>query len=198
MGNKLYGRYIRNFDVNLLDCELLGAGNNGTIYLLPEGKVIKICKSIKTCKKEYNILRKIRKNKHFPRVYGMEGNYMIRDYIDGIPLDQYLRQHGLDRGLALRLIELLEEFKRLKFKKLDIRCKDIMVRPDRSLMAIDPKKFYTKDRSFPRHLSKGLYRLGVLDTFMEVVRHERPKLYKKWENDIREYIREKKKEYEYK
>lgn len=196
MGNKLYGRYIRNFDANLLDCKLLGKGHNGIIYLLPEGKVIKICKSIKACKKEYDILRKIRKNKHFPRVYGMEGNYMIRDYVDGIPLNQYLRQHELDRELALRLIGLLEEFKRLKFKKLDIRCKDIMVRPDRSLMAIDPKKFYTKDRSFPRHLSKGLYKLGVLDAFMEVVRHERPRLYKKWDNNIKEYIREKKKEYE--
>jgi len=195
MSNKLYGRYIRDFDVNLLDCKLLGEGHNGIIYLLPEGKVIKICKSIKSCRKEYDILRKIRKNKYFPKVYGMAGNYMIRDYVDGIPLNQYIRQHGLDRELALRIIELLEEFKRLKFKKLDIRCKDIMVRPDRRLMAIDPKKFYTKDRSFPRHLSKGLYKLGVLNVFMAIARQERPKLYKKWENDIKEYIWEKKKEY---
>ena len=192
----IYNKYIKNFDVNLLDCKLLGKGHNGTLYLLPGGKVIKICYSIKSCRKEYEILHKIRKNKYFPQVYGMMGNYMIRDYVDGILLTKYIKKHGLDRDLALQLIELLDEFRRLNFKKLDTRCKDIMVLPDGKLMVIDPKKFYTKNRSFPRHMSKGLYKLGVLDTFLEVVREERPKLYKQWYREIENYLSEKKKECE--
>jgi len=198
MSNELYDRYIKNFDVDLLDCKLLGEGHNGIIYLLPEGKVIKICNSIKSCRNEYEILRRIRKNKYFPRVYGMMGNYMIRDYVDGIPLNKYIRRHGVDRDLAIRIIELLEEFRKLRFRKLDIRCKDIMVSPDRSLMVIDPKKFYSKDRDFPKHLSKGLHKLGVLDAFLEVVRQERPKLYKRWDRSIKEYITEKQSEYSWK
>lgn len=196
MSNRLYDRYIRNFDIDLLDCKPLGEGHNGIIYLLPEGKVIKICNSIKSCMNEYELLRRIRKNKYFPKVYGMMGNYMIRDYVDGVPLNKYIKKHGLDRELSLRIIQLLEEFRKLHFSKLDIRCKDIMVCPDRCLMVIDPKKFYTKERNYPKHLSKGLYRLGALDAFMEVVRKERPKLYKKWDGSIKEYIMKKQSEYD--
>lgn len=195
MENKPYVQYVRNFDINLLDCKLLGEGHNGIIYLLPDEKVIKICYDTHSCKKEYEILKKIGKNKYFPRVYGMTGNYMIRDYVNGTPLKKHIKRHGLDRALSLRLIELLEEFERLGFKKLDLRCKDIMLRPDGSLMVIDPKKFFTKRRDFPRHLSKGLYKLGVLDCFMEVVSEERPKLYRRWKDKINGYISEKSREY---
>lgn len=195
MENKPYVQYVRNFDVNLLDCKLLGSGHNGIIYLLPGEKVIKICYDIRSCKKEYEILKRIGKNRYFPRVYGMTGNYMIRDYVDGIPLKKHIKKHGLDRALAIKLIELLEEFERLGFKKLDLRCKDIMLRPDGSLMVIDPKKFFTKRRDFPRHLSKGLYKLGVLEFFLKVVSEERPRLYRRWKGKVYSYISEKKKEY---
>ncbi len=190
MDNKLYEQYIRNFDVNLLDCKLLGRGHNGIVYLLPDGKVVKICYGAKSCKKEYDILKRIKKNRYFPRVYGMMGNYMIRDYVDGVTLKKYIKKHGFDRDLAIKLIDLLEEFKRLNFQKLDIRCRDIMVSLDGSLMVIDPKKFYSRKRDFPRHLSKGLYKLGVLDEFMDIVREERPKLYRQWHKKIYEYIME--------
>ncbi|MGE5679069.1 MAG: protein kinase [Pseudomonadota bacterium] len=195
MDNNIYAQYVRNFDTNLLDCKLLGQGHNGVIYLLPDEKAIKICYDVRSCKKEYEILKKIGRNRYFPRVYGMSGNYMIRDYVDGVPLKKHIKRHGLDRMLSLKLIELLEEFEKLGFKKLDLRCKDIMIRPDGSLMVIDPKKFYTKRRDFPRHLSKGLYKLGVLDLFMEVVCKERPKLYRRWKSKISSYISEKSREY---
>lgn len=186
----IYERYIKNFEADLLECKFLGKGNNGVVYLLPEGKIIKICYEVESCRKEYNILKRIHDNKYFPRVYGMMGNYMIRDYVDGEPLHKYIKRNGFTRRLAINIIELLEEFKKLKFTKQDIRCKDIMVKADESLMVIDPKKFYTKKRDFPRHLSKGLYKLGVLDEFMWILKEERPKLYEKWHKDIEKYIEE--------
>lgn len=196
MDKKLYKRYIKNFDINLLDCRPLGEGHNGIVYLLPEGKVIKICYEVNSCKKEYDILRKVKRNKYFPRVYGMVGNYMIRDYVDGITLKKHVKKHGFDKQLAVNLIELLEEFKRLNFKKQDIRCKDIMIQPDGRLMVIDPKKFYSKKRDFPKHLSKGLYKLGVLDSFMDMVREEKPQLYRQWYSQVNDYICKKQSEYQ--
>lgn len=195
MKTDLYDLYIRNFKVNLLDCTFLGRGHNGAVYMLPEGKVIKICFEEKSCKKEYYILNRINENKYFPKTYGMCGNYIIRDFVDGICLDRYIKENGLDHLLALKIIKLLEEFKKLKFLKEDTRCKDIMVRADGALMVIDPKKFYSKKRDFPKHLAKGLYKLGVLDDFMEVVKQERPQLYRKWNGKIKEYIDLKSKEY---
>ncbi|MDP4144283.1 MAG: protein kinase [Bacillota bacterium] len=188
MKSNLYELYIKNFEINLLNCKVLGKGHNGIVYMLPEGKVIKICFESKSCYKEYFILNKVNNNKYFPRVYGMMGNYMIRDYVDGITFKDYVKDHGLNRELALKLICLLEEFYTLNFKKIDIRCKDIIIKPNGKLMIIDPKKFFSKERDFPRHLSKGLYNLGVLNYFMSVLKEERPNLYKKWNERIIEYV----------
>lgn len=190
LNKSIYERYIKNFDVNLLDCKLLGRGNNGIVYLLPDEKVIKICFTVESCQKEYYILNRVNNNRYFPRVYGMSGNYMIRDYVDGIILKDYIKKHGLDRKLAVKIIKLLEEFKKLGFLKQDIRCKDIIIQPNGSLMVIDPKKFYSKERDFPRHLSKGLYKLGVLPFFMSVVREENSQFYKQWNRKVDKYLDE--------
>jgi RIO-like serine/threonine protein kinase len=190
MSSSIYNKYIIRFDVNLLDCKFLGRGHNGAVYLLPEGKVIKICFDERSCKKEYDILQRIKENKYFPKVYGMCGNYMVRDYVSGEILTHYIKKHGLERELAVKIIELLEEFRRLGFKKMDIRCKDIMVQEDRSLKVIDPKKCYSKERDFPRHLSKGLNKLGVLEDFLEVVKEKRPNVHKKWSVQIKKYLEE--------
>lgn len=187
--NKTYKEYIEYFNVNLLQCQLLGKGHNGIVYLLPDGKVIKICYSISSCKGEYYILNRVKGNKYFPMVYGMNGNYMIRDYVGGESLKDYIKNRGFSRELALKVINLLEEFDKLKFKKRDIRCKDIFVQSDGKLKVIDPKKFFSKKRDFPRHLSKGFEKLGVLDYFMEVVNEENPRLFKKWNTKVNNYIK---------
>lgn len=190
MSKRLYRRYINNFDVNLMECKFLGKGHNGAVYLLPEGKVVKICYEEDSCRKEYSILKKIKDNKYFPKTYGMCGNYMIRDCVEGVCLTKHIKQNGLSREMAIKIIKLLEEFKRLRFSKEDIRVKDIFVKSDDEIMVIDPKKCYTKRRDFPRHLAKGLYKLEVLDKFMEVLKEERPKLYRRWKWKIEEYLRE--------
>lgn len=190
MSKAMYKRYIESFEANLLDCKFLGKGHNGIVYQLPEGKVIKVCFEEEKCHKEYLILKRIHKSKYFPKVYGMCGNYMIRDYVEGIPLNKYIKCHGLDRDLVIKILKLLKEFRRLKFAKLDVRCKDIMVQPSGELQVIDPKKCYSKERDFPRHLCKGLYKLGVLEQFMQVLKETDYKVYKRWKGKIESYIKE--------
>ncbi|MFZ5968506.1 MAG: protein kinase [Bacillota bacterium] len=195
MDIRSYTKYIKDLDINIDDCEFLGEGHNGIVYRLPEDKVIKICFTEVRCLKEYSILRRVNNSEYFPRVYGMSRNYMIRDYVNGVNLKDYIRDHGMSKDLAIRIMDLIEEFKKLKFLKEDVRCKDIFVQPNGSLMVIDPKRFYTKKRDFPRHLSKGLYKLGVLETFLSFVKEERPSLYAQWHKSIDAYITQKKKEY---
>lgn len=189
------GKHKRNkkkpehyYDIDLFRCEYLGKGHNGIVYLLPNNKVIKICYVMKDFYGESFILKKVNGNKYFPKIYETGGNYMIRDYVDGMPLKNYIKRSGLSRDLALEILELLKEFELLKFKKIDIRCKDVFIQPNGELKVIDPQKFYMKKRDFPRHLSKGLYKLGVLDFFLEILKAEEPKLYRKWTPKIMEYI----------
>lgn len=178
-----------DLDINLLDCKFLGKGNNGIVYMLPDGKVIKICFNNKSFIGESSILQRVNGNKYFPKIYEVGLNYMIRDYVDGVPLNIYIKENGLNKDLIHKIIKLLKEFKKLKFSKIDIRCRDIFVQPNGNLMIIDPKKCYSKYRTFPQHLAKGLYILGVLDYFLDTLKTEEPELYEIWNRPISDYIR---------
>lgn len=179
-------------NIDLFECKFLGKGHNGIVYRLPDGKVIKICYVMKDFYSEAHILKKVAGSKYFPRLYEVGGNYMIRDYVDGMPLNKYIKKNGLSRKLVRDILDLLKEFERLKFIKFDMRCKDVYVEPGGKLMVIDPQKFYTKKRDFPQHLSKGLFKLGVLDDFLIILKQEDPRLYRKWVHRIRLYIEMKK------
>lgn len=176
--------FKKNIDIDLKQCSLIGEGNNGWVYLMPDGRVIKICREIKSCVKEYYILKKVNGSHHFPRVYEQCGNYMIRDYVGGVCMTKYIKKNGLSKNLAVNLIKLIEEFKRLNFSKLDIRCRDLFVQENDFIMVIDPRSSYTRNVAYPRHMMKGLKRLGVLDTFMKVLKEENPGLYKNWRKEI--------------
>jgi predicted Ser/Thr protein kinase len=188
MDKKKKYNYDESSDINLFNCKLLGKGHNGAVYLLPDNKVIKVCFVMKDFLCEASILKKVNGNKYFPRLYEIGGNYMIRDYVDGTQLKSYIKKNGLSKELILDIIEMLKEFEKLKFTKIDVRCKDIFINSHNKPMIIDPQKFYTKERNFPRHLSKGLYKLGVLDIFLEVLKVEEHSLYKKWAHKIISYV----------
>jgi RIO-like serine/threonine protein kinase len=175
---------------NLKECEFVGKGNNGIVYLLPSGKIIKICFDDKSFIREYRILEKVNGNRYFPQIYEIGCNYMVRECVYGEILSQHIIKYGMDRMLGHNIIEMLKEFNKINFKKIDLRCRDIFVQSDGSLKVIDPKKFYSKTRDFPKHLSKGLYNLRALDSFLEILKAEEPELYKKWEPQISKYIEE--------
>lgn len=164
----------------------LGEGKNGKVHLLPNGKVIKFFKHYKNCLDEYTILEKVNGNKYFPRVYECTKTYMIRDYVGGSVLPTYIKKHGLSKRLALNLIGLIEDFERIGFTRLDIRCEHIFVQNDKSesIIIIDPRAHYTKQVSYPRQMTGGLKKLGVLRKFIHVLQHEKPYLYNKWKNYI--------------
>lgn len=173
-------KYYLNDDVELDGCKYVGEGHNGTIYRLRDGRVLKIYKDRKAGSLEYELLSSLDGNRHFPKVYECGINYMIRDFVDGKCLKEYIRENGLPRNMSLKIIGLMEEFRRLNFFKLDIRCKDIFVQDDGNLMIIDPKALYRRERNYPHRLMKGLGRLNVLSTFEQVLKEERPDLFENW------------------
>ncbi|WP_252247411.1 MULTISPECIES: protein kinase [unclassified Clostridium] len=148
----------------------LGQGNNGIVYELPGNKVVKIFLTQKVCKDEGGILYRTNGSKYFPRLYKRGKLYVVREIVDGERLDDYIKKNGLSKKLIRKIYNLLTEFKKLKFTKLDTRCKDIFVSEDEKLMIIDPKKAYSRKVDYPRHLMKGLKRIGVLDEFLEGIK----------------------------
>ena len=167
-------------EVDLADCKYVGEGHNGKIYLLKDGRILKLYKNRKACSEEYEILSSVDGNPHFPHIYEYGINYMIRDYVGGENLKEFIKENGLPVKLARNIINLMEEFKRLNFTKIDIRCKDIFVQEDGSLKVIDPKSLYRRERCYPHKLMKGFYNLNVLDDFEQVLQKVRPDLYRLW------------------
>ncbi|MCB2292220.1 protein kinase [Clostridium algoriphilum] len=177
-----------NIEKMLKTSEFLGSGHNGIVYLLPNNKVIKIFKDKKVCTGEYNIFIKTRKSKYFPKVYEHGAYYIVREFVGGQRLDKYIKKNGINKVISLNIIKLMEEFKKLKFNRLDIRCKDLYLMDDFSINVIDPKNNYSKKVIYPRHLMKGLNNLGVVDQFLEVVCEESPKTFELWDFRFKQYL----------
>ncbi|MBA5850352.1 protein kinase [Clostridium sp. cel8] len=190
--NKNAGYYIELTDEaeNLLrKGKFLGVGHNGVVYLLKNNRVIKIFKDKGVCASEYSILKKTSKSKHFPKVYSHGDYYIVRSYAKGTRLDYYIKKNGLNYKTAHSIIKLLKEFKKLKFTRLDIRCKDLYLDEKFFLNVIDPKNNYSKSCVYPRHLMKGLNKLGVLDEFLNVVYEEYNEVYDDWSFRIKRYLK---------
>ncbi|MCX0412743.1 hypothetical protein ACV3P1_02425 [Clostridium perfringens] len=158
-----------NLEKSLKEAELLGEGHNGVVFLLKNNRAIKIFRRMSVWKDESSILKRVRKSRIFPRIYESKPGYIIREYVDGVRLDKYLRRGNLDEELCKELYLMILEFERLGFKRIDIRCKDIYIQDDYTLKIIDPKNNYKKRVSFPRHLFKGLFKRDELNRFLNYV-----------------------------
>lgn len=188
---KKYHCYSADFDKKTEElfkkAEFLGQGNNGVVYKLPEHKIVKIFVEEKVCLDESYILVKARGSKFFPKVYSVGKLYIVREMVDGIQLDKYIKRYGLNKELTLNIYKLTKEFKKMKFSKVDTRCKDIMVGKDNKIMIIDPKKCFKRKVDYPRHLMKGFLKLGVLDEFLSYMSEINRKKSKEWKYKFDRY-----------
>lgn len=165
----------------------LGQGNNGIVYELPDKKAIKVFLTRKVCDDEGNILLRTNGSKYFPKIYKKGRLYIVRDMVNGERLDDYIKKNGLSKNLIENIYGLLQEFRELKFKKIDTRCKDIYVSTKEKIMIIDPKKAYKRKVDYPRHLMKGLNRIGVLDEFLFGIKEIDKEKALIWEERFKEY-----------
>jgi predicted Ser/Thr protein kinase len=190
---RTYG-YSANFDNEIeklfRSAVLLGEGHNGIVYELPGNKALKIFIDKKVCKNETEILLKVKKSKYFPKIYKYGDLYILREMVRGIRLDHYIEENGLSQQLAYNLYRLINEFKALKFTKLDARCRDIYVENNERVRVIDPKQCYTRKVAYPRHLMKGLNNINVLQQFLIYIKKIDKKASEEWEKKIKQYYNE--------
>lgn len=188
---KKYHCYSANFDKKTEElfksAEFLGQGNNGIVYRLPEHKVIKIFVEERVCIDEAFALLKAKGSKYFPKVYSVGKLYVVREMVEGIQLDKYIKKNGLNREIAANIYKLTKEFKRIKFSKIDTRCKDILVGENNKIMLIDPKKCFKRKVEYPRHLMKGFLKLGVLEEFLVYIEEINKKKGREWRDKFKRY-----------
>ncbi|MBS4957855.1 MAG: protein kinase [Clostridium sp.] len=183
--------YSADFDKDIenlfKEAKLLGEGHNGIVYEVPGNRAIKIFTDKNVCKSEADILYRVKKSKYFPRIYKSGDYYILRDMVNGIRLDDYIKENGLSQQLIYNLYRLINEFKSLKFTKLDARCRDIYVNKNERLMVIDPKQCYRRKVDYPRHLMKGLDGIDVLEEFLRGIYIIDKRRGSEWEYKINQY-----------
>ena len=183
--------YSADFDKDIeslfKEAKLLGEGHNGIVYEVPGNKAIKIFTDKNVCKSEADILYRVKKSKYFPRIYKDGDYYILRDMVNGIRLDDHIKENGLSQQLIYNLYRLINEFKALKFTKLDARCRDIYVNKNERLMVIDPKQCYRRKVDYPRHLMKGLDGIDVLEEFLRGIYIIDKRRGSEWEYKINQY-----------
>lgn len=169
---------------------LLGEGHNGIVYELPENKAIKIFQESKVCREEAEILKRVSKSTYFPKVYNIGQFYMVRQKVDGERLDHFIKKNGMNKELAKNLYRLINEFKKLNFTKIDMRCRDIYIKDNLSVKVIDPKDCYKRKVNYPRHLMKGLKKIDCLDSFLRYIKEIDKKCGDEWEKKMNQYFYE--------
>lgn len=171
-----------DLEIDLSRCIFIGQGRCGKVYLMPDGRVIKIFKDEESCVQEYIILESVKGNKHFPRAYECRNNWMIRDYVDGVCLDEYIKRNGLNKNISQNLVELIQDFKMLGFTRLDMRCSHIFVQIDESIMVIAPREHYSQKVPYPKKMLGKLRKLHLANKFMGNIKVLYPSLYDEWKN----------------
>jgi RIO-like serine/threonine protein kinase len=151
-------------------------------------KFIKIFNDEKVCKKEYEVLVRSKKCHSFPKVYGYGRFYIIRDFVDGVRLDKYLRHNDLNFELTKSIVKLMKDFKKMHYRKIDIRCKDLYVQKRFSIKVIDPKNNFDRDVRYPRHLMKGMHKRNKLGQFLFYVNAIDTHLYEHWSEKVSLYL----------
>lgn len=160
--------------------KLLGKGTQGEVYLIDERSCIKLFYSRKTCREELKTLQMVQGDPHFPRLYEAGEDYIIREYISGIELNEYLKEKGLTAELTRKIIKLYEAMEKAGYRRLDAAIFHVFATKQVELKLIDTAKCMSKKREIPSLLISGLDMLGFKGAFFHILRAERPELYVKW------------------
>jgi len=175
--------YIKlNGDLNIKDLEFIGKGTQGKIYRIDSQRCIKVFNKKKSCMEETKTLLMAQGDMHFPRFYKSGDNYIIREYIDGIELNEYLSKHILTPQISMKIIELYESMVKVGYLRKDAAIFHIFVTPSDELKLIDTAKAMKKKSTVPNLILSGLEDIGYKDVFFNFLKTNKPDYYNQWIN----------------
>lgn len=166
--------------LEIKDCIPLGAGHEGAVYLTPDGRALKVFKKVSSAKEEEKILIKTKDSRFFPKAIYREGNKLLREFVEGENLYQYIEKYGLSYKLSTEIIDLIEDFKRLKFKRINIRNAHIFVDNEENIKVIDPRKPFTMKTPYPKNIIRILVNLDSFEEFLKNLLLYKPYLLNFW------------------
>lgn len=174
-------------EINYKKLPLVGEGCHGKVYRLDDKRCIKVCKDKKDMQMEYDVLKHASGYHQFPEVYECKDKYMIREFIDGVNIKDYIKKHGFNNKLAEELTQLLLVFMKLNFTKIDIRLHEVFVTNHEIIRIVDTTCYMTKKASYPKKMLANLSKLGCRGKYMEYLKSNYPELHKQWAHQVRQH-----------
>ncbi|MEH7380626.1 RIO1 family regulatory kinase/ATPase [Bacillus sp. JJ1533] len=167
---------------------LIGKGKQGAVFKLSSDQCVKVYANQVNVLKESEVLKAAQESGIVPNLYEVGENYIIMEYIEGSSIKEYLESKGnLTEDFTRKILSLLQEMKRLKFTRLDVRFDHLIVTKQGELKVIDHVNSFSleKQSSRPVRLLKCLKKLGLLSQFLEHVKIFDPQSYLEWRDSKR-------------
>ena len=175
---------------NPTDYPLIGSGKQGAVFKLSEKYCAKIFASQKDFKKEYKAYIRAQGSPIIPKLYGVGPKYIIIEYIKGITLKEYLRKkRALPISLIKQILSAFHEMKRLKFTRINVRLKHIILTQKHKFKIIDHVNSFTLVEIKPILLFNELPNLGLLHHFLRQVKKLDKKIYSEWNQSMSKYFK---------
>ena len=178
------GRLIKLYDtLDTKSLDLLGKGTQGSVYKIDTTKCIKVFKKSKSCKDELHSMLISQIDSHFPKLYSYGDLYIVREYISGISLDEYLLLNPLTEDICHKIMEIYLAMKYVGFKRLDSALFHIFLCDSDKVKIIDTAKAMKKDYFYPHIIIKSLSDLNYKDYFLSFVKDKYPHIYYIWKKN---------------
>lgn len=172
---------------NIESLELIGEGHQGRVYLLEDDKVLKVFKTRHAAAEQQMILKHCCDSRFFPKIYEVDKRSIIMELIKGQPITIYLNNAKITKKISFELVDLIREFQKLGFTRLDMRLAHIFVQANQSIRVIDPRKTFEYIQPFPLSMLKGLEKQQAIEDFFNFIKGQYNMEYRIWKELWEEY-----------
>lgn len=163
------------YDLRKLRC--IGKGRHGTVYKIDDHKCLKIFKERRTCEKEIETLAIAQGNRFFPKLYDFGERFIVREFVEGIELDKYLKDNPLTFDISKKIIKIYMALGEVGYKRQDTALLHIFINSEGDLRVIDTAKAMSISSKYPKLILTDLEKLGYKETFLEHVKEISPQIY---------------------
>ncbi|WP_335871215.1 AarF/UbiB family protein [Bacillus sp. 2205SS5-2] len=165
----------------LTNFQLIGDGKDGEVYRLTEDKCVKYFFKEETQQKELEALQVGQASSVIPRIYEYGENYIVMEFVQGISFARHMKRQGeINEELTAKILDVLEEFKRIGFTRWDTEVRHLLMNEEGQFKVIDHKRAFSTSTTVPNKLLKGIQKFGLTGEFLNHVNKLKPELYKIW------------------
>ncbi|GGE72104.1 AarF/UbiB family protein [Priestia taiwanensis] len=160
---------------------LIGDGKDGEVYQLETNICVKYFFLEETQRKELEAMQAGQSSKVIPKLYEYGTNYIVMEYVHGVSLARHLKnERNISPELTAKIVTMLNELRRIGFKRLDTEVRHVLISNDGQLKVIDHKRAFSSYNEAPTKLMTGMKKLGVMDKFLDHVKSIDSSAYDSW------------------